>query len=421
MLGGNWYVRRIVRVLPLWAARAAMIACTACGTDLSLGEMFTHDPSSSTGGPDSSLVAGTGGAGGGPDVARVPDVGSPADVGSAPDVGNGLDVVSGGSDADLGAMDVTREADARVDVVDGAHDLADASSDNRADVADVSICRATQAACTRSDECCTGLCIGQVCYEPGICQASGACTIGGSCCSGRCDPVGANFACRASCSADGLPCTRADQCCSLGCLNGVCGATCRSQGVACAVNADCCSNNCDPGTRLCLFVANDHDVCQNAGEACIGTDETVTCCSNSCNAMTRRCNLPATTCHGMGSTCAADAECCKGRCLPNAQNQRVCQIPCAATGSSCAAGAECCSFRCSGAPSRCAAPDTLDGGAICRSTGQSCAANAQCCSRYCAAGFCDLPCQLAGVGCRVGTDCCSGICTGNVCQPFPIP
>jgi hypothetical protein len=398
--------RLAVRVARLWVALGATFGLVACGTDLSLGEMLRHQDDASggsTGDPDSSIV-GNGGSGGSSD---------PGSGGSSALGGGGPD--SSGADA---VVRVDANSAGGGNVGDGA-----TGTDARADGADVSVCRAVRAVCTRPEECCSSFCIGQVCTEPGICQTPGTtCTQSGTCCSGRCDPpaAGTNLVCRDYCSADGARCTRPQDCCSLGCVNSTCSATiCRSQGLACSANADCCSNNCDLVSGLCLFVGNNHDLCQFPGEQCVNTDEAVTCCSGSCNATTLRCNLPQTTCRGVGSTCTLNADCCKGVCRLNAQNQRVCQIPCATDGGTCAGNAECCSFRCSGSPATCAPPQSLDGGPVCQSTGLACTANAQCCSRFCAAGFCDLPCQLTGVACRVGTDCCSGICTGSVCQPLP--
>src|SRR6266511_372553 len=316
----------------------------------------------------------------------------------------------GGADAGYHPRDVGGVTDASV-------------RDDRDAAVEASICRAAQSPCTQSEQCCSRFCISGTCVQPVTCQRTGTCTQSSSCCSDRCEPGMTTLTCRTVCSADGVACTRPQDCCSLGCSNGVCGGGfCKAQGAACAANSECCSFICDSSTRLCRRVGDDADECQPAGEACGAGSTNIVCCSGTCDATLGRCAFPTRTCHGLGASCAQSSDCCMGECLPDAQNQRTCRIRCLADDTACTTSAECCNFGCSGSPAVCGPPIGADpNDPPCTSTNGSCSSHAACCSKYCALGFCDLPCQLAGISCRVAGDCCSGICASGVCQRAPAP
>jgi len=87
---------------------------------------------------------------------------------------------------------------------------------------------------------------------PGACQAAATdCTENTRCCSGRCEPVTGQagvIQCTNACFADGVACTKALDCCALGCFGGRCGGgLCKVESESCTANADCCSGVCHGG------------------------------------------------------------------------------------------------------------------------------------------------------------------------------
>ncbi|HET9834061.1 MAG TPA: hypothetical protein VFP91_20195, partial [Vicinamibacterales bacterium] len=297
--------------------------------------------------------------------------------------------------------------------LDGGGQTVD-SPDARAEATDAFVCRPMSAACTRAGECCSRTCISGVCVPLGTCQIAGTtCSFGSACCSGRCqeEPLYSSKVCGSSCSADGIPCIRAQNCCSLACYNGVCGGQmCKIWEDTCSTNADCCTNICDPITHKCELADYDAAGCQPAGETC-APDAGIRCCYG-CNTTLARCAPPPTLCRGIGAACTADSECCRGACMPNDHNVKVCQIPCLADGASCTTAVECCSYGCSGSPSKCGHPD----GPACGATGQRCVTHSDCCSQACDDGYCAVKCGLPGVHCSVEDDCCSESCVNSVCR-----
>jgi len=284
----------------------------------------------------------------------------------------------------------------------------------------VGTCAPHAAPCTKSVDCCSRFCIDGACVDPNVCSKPEVeCSKSSSCCSGRCvqESTGSEMECSEYCFVDGVACSEAYDCCSLGCFGGVCGGgLCHVRGETCTANAECCSNVCIAGT--CDL--NPAALCREPGDVCT-SDPGGGCCYG-CDAATQRCKIDPNQCRAQGAPCASDANCCKGVCLPNASGAYVCQIPCHGDGSSCGQDAECCSFNCTGSPSTCRAPGsgTTDASilASCGVTGSRCGAGSQCCSRFCSGGFCDLPCRLTGITCAAGPDCCSGLCAGT-CQETP--
>src|SRR5262249_6697689 len=162
-----------------------------------------------------------------------------------------------------------------------------------------------------------------------------------------CDPITSPSTptCRPSCAADGAPCAKPQDCCSLGCSNGTCsgGAMCKIRQQPCTTPFDCCSMICDTSNQCQR--SNDDTHCRLAGEDC-DDPEPNECCFG-CNTATGRCMSDPTMCRGLGADCTgAPTSCCKGICSMNAQQRLVCQIPCLADGAPCTMGAECCGFAC---------------------------------------------------------------------------
>src|SRR4029077_15764845 len=86
----------------------------------------------------------------------------------------------------------------------------------------------------------------------GACQAAARdCTENAQGCSGRCEPVTGQagvIQCTNACFADGVACTKALDCCSLGCFGGRCGGgLCKVESDACTANSECCSDICQGG------------------------------------------------------------------------------------------------------------------------------------------------------------------------------
>ncbi len=281
-------------------------------------------------------------------------------------------------------------------------------------------CAPHAAPCNKSLDCCSRFCVGGACVDPNLCSKPEVdCTKSSSCCSGRCvhDTGGSDMECSEYCFVDGVACTRAYDCCTLGCFGGICGGdVCHVSGQTCTANAECCSNLCASGKCELDPAAT----CREPGETC--SSAAGGGCCYGCDPATQRCQIDPQQCRAQGAPCSSDANCCKGVCMPDATGSYVCQTPCRSDGASCGQDADCCSFNCSGSPSTCKpiASGAIDGSATasCGATGYRCSAGSQCCSKFCSGGFCDLPCRLTGITCAVAADCCSGLCAGT-CQETP--
>jgi hypothetical protein len=233
-------------------------------------------------------------------------------------------------------------------------------------------CGASGGACTQSSECCSNLCLGNVCVASiGACGSSGAsCTVGTDCCTGAC----VNGACGAAqCVSLGDPCPASgNACCTDTCVAGKCapiggggagdggagGAGCTTAGNTCAANGDCCSGLCSNGV----------------------------------------CNIASSYCTQMGDICFHAADCCGGVCnSPNSSavsptNPGTCGAPPSVGG-----------VNCSGVD-----------GTLCDPTQVGCAAG--CCSHLCAPfgptgiTICQQAqgCHVEGDLCRQNADCCGG-------------
>jgi hypothetical protein len=231
-------------------------------------------------------------------------------------------------------------------------------------------CGSSGSVCAQSSECCSNLCLGNVCVSSiGACGSSGAsCAVGTDCCTGAC----VNGSCSAAqCVSLGDPCpTTGNACCTDTCVGGKCApiggggggdggtAACTTAGNTCASNAQCCSGLCSSGT----------------------------------------CNIASSYCTQQGDICFHAADCCGGVCnSPNASavsptNPGTCGVPPSVGG-----------VNCSGVD-----------GTLCDPLQVGCAAG--CCSHLCAPfgptgiTICQQAqgCHVEGDLCRQNADCCGG-------------
>ncbi len=274
-------------------------------------------------------------------------------------------------------------------------------------------CQAASAKCCTNAECCSGACVDGACAAPtpgGQCLApDAACTKHEACCSGRCEPITgqAITKCTDACRGNGLPCTRAQDCCSLGCFAGVCAAQlCLLVGEKCTANAACCSGVCDPEKGECQ-VDSVNSTCRPTGEQCTSGSQRGCCLATPqgdlCDKTTfdpPRCALPPRTCHGITADCTGDSQCCSRRCDPTTKK---CVPSCVPDGTSCAANCgacatakcdECCGGFCNNGVCSSTPPPGADGGgpaADGKPVGSPCASSAECATKLCLAGFCERP------------------------------
>lgn len=180
-------------------------------------------------------------------------------------------------------------------------------------------------ACTLTDVCKAGVCLGT---NPKVCNDDNACT-DDSCNiqTGACQFTNNN---QNPCS-DGNACTLTDLCSAGTCVG--------SSPKACDDTNPCTDDQCNPATGLCVFVANDANVCSD-GNACTQTDLCVSgtclgsspkscddlqeCTDDSCNPSTGMCvftNDNTNTCSD-GNSCTLTDFCNNGVCEGN--NLKVC-------------------------------------------------------------------------------------------------
>ncbi len=277
-------------------------------------------------------------------------------------------------------------------------------------------CNLQGSACAKGFDCCSGTCNGGSCVgntiggsadggAPGgsgplSCSApTSSCTLSAECCSGRCEPVVGQagvIKCRDACRADGLACADAQDCCGLGCFDGVCTSKklCLVVGDSCTVNSECCSSVCDQSKKECAVdLAN--STCRPTGEDCSSGPQSGCCGATKANdlCVDGRCALPPTACHGNTATCASDSECCSGHCDAASKTCAVVKA-CTPSLGACVTGADCCAASCTnGSCDAPVAPPPVVGSdaappALCISTGASCTDSASCCSSLCLGTFC---------------------------------
>lgn len=262
------------------------------------------------------------------------------------------------------------------------------------DDAGVLLCRSLGATCTAAAECCSRSCEGGLCGGPssgGACDPAAApCTAASACCTARCEPVpnSTQRACLPACFGDGVACTRALECCSLGCNNGLCGgAICKVSNDDCTANVECCSHRC-VGGQCEVNVQN----CRPTGETCNSGGSTTCCGVCDKNAQPRpRCVFGDDACRGTGAACQADGGaggCCRGTCV-----NVLCATPCAVPGAACSATSPCCAGSCLNGTCAQATLDagvaTFNDGGTCFAIGTRCTSAGECCTQVCFGGFCE--------------------------------
>ena len=308
-------------------------------------------------------------------------------------------------------------------------------------------CRAINAQCGFSVDCCSNVCVNGRCTD-GVCSGlDGPCgRSGGTCCTGGfCalagGPTGDTcLACRAltqTCSAN-------EQCCSNSCVLGRCtdgscspvdgpcgrsGGTCCTGGVCvlgggatgdtclacraltqtCSANEQCCSNSCVLGRCTDGSCSPVDGPCGRSGGTC--------CTGGFCVLGGGATGDTCLACRALTQTCSANEQCCSNSCVLGRCTDGSCSPvdgPCGRSGGTCCTGGVC----------------VLGGGATgdtclaCRALTQTCSANEQCCSNSCVLGRCtdgscspvDGPCGRSGGTCCTGGFCVlGGGATGDTC------
>lgn len=242
-------------------------------------------------------------------------------------------------------------------------------------------CQAEGGSCDAPGDCCSGRCASGMCIAgPGTCDAvAEPCTVDGNCCSGRCEPVpgGQNQACLGVCFATGAACTRALDCCSLGCFGGVCtNQLCVVEGQTCAADSDCCSNSCGADHRCKVDLTPG---CRPTGESCSSGGSTH-CCSEVCDPDSHRCDFAPDTCVALGGPCDVTADCCSGQCSGG-----TCTPVCNPVGGACTSDASCCDGNCDPVSMTCRPPV-----GTCVPAGGACTTDAACCHDLCIGGACTI-------------------------------
>lgn len=294
------------------------------------------------------------------------------------------DVANEGPPNDASSLETGADG---LDAVDDLTRLCVAPASGRA-------CADNGAACAIDPECCSGRCEGDTCLEPGTCAGVGiACLARSTCCSGRCESsVGSTSrACLNYCLPDGAACSRALDCCSMGCHAAQCGAPlCSTVGSRCTEAADCCSGSCSLDDGQCRDKSDDSQAaCLATGESCSPqlVDGAPSNCCGACDATSSRCVFGPGPCLPVGSVCQVDSDCCRGTCAVGASGVAVCTAPCLADGTVCSLGADCCNHHCNGWPGACGPAVT------CSLLGAGCQVDADCCSGQCLSGACGSNCQ----------------------------
>jgi hypothetical protein len=253
-------------------------------------------------------------------------------------------------------------------------------------------CQALGARCGSDGDCCSVHCAAGACAVPGACAgANTACTSPAQCCSGRCEPTAGStmLFCLDECQPAGAPCSRASDCCDLGCNGVTCtGPECLREGSDCTADVQCCSNECDAedgGRGKCVIDMT--ATCRGSGEDCTSGGSGK--CCDLCDP-TGRCDPGAgASCRPLGAVCVTSEDCClRAPCSDDGTGRLLCTSALLADGVSCVASFECASASCIG-----------DKPPTCGSAAPSCV--------------------VTGASCTGATPCCSGPCADGVCQPSP--
>ncbi len=230
-------------------------------------------------------------------------------------------------------------------------------------------------ACTRTDTCQAGACVGA---DPVTCTALDQCHAVGVCnpASGVCSNP--NKAEGTSCN-DGNACTRADTCQA--------GACTGADPVICAALDQCHAIGvCDPSSGVCSNPNKADGVGCNDGNACTRAD---TCQAGACVGSNPVICVARDQCHAAG-TCDPVSGACSN---PNKADESACN-----DGSACTRADTCQEGTCVGAdPVTCAPTDACHVGGVCDA----------------ATGMCTNPTKPDGAACDEGT------CDDGVCVPTP--
>ena len=291
-------------------------------------------------------------------------------------------------------------------------------------------------ACTASDTCQTGICVGA---DAVTCAAPDPCRV-----AGICDP--ATGACTSATAPDGTTCDDGDRCTrSDACQAGTCVG---AWPVACTASDQChLPGVCDPATGACSTLAKPDGAACNDANACTRTDSCragvckgtrpVTCVASdqchavgTCDPTTGTCSMPArpdgAPCDD-GDACTRTDTCRAGLCA--GASPMVCAVPdqCHDAGV-CDPLTGACSVRAKsdGSPcddgNACTRADTCQAGVCIGTSPVACAAPDQChAAGVCdpATGACSLPVKPDGTSCDDGsactrTDACrAGVCVGT--------
>ncbi len=238
-------------------------------------------------------------------------------------------------------------------------------------------------ACTQTDTCQAGLCIGA---NPVTCTAADQCHMAGACnpATGVCSaPVAPNgTACN-----DGNACSQTDTC-----QTGVCTG---ANPVTCTATTPChVAGVCNPATGVCTTPVAPNGTACNDGNACTQTD---TCQTGTCAGANPVTCTAADQCHVAGVCNPATGVCS----APVAPNGSACN-----DGNACSQSDTCQTGVCTGAnPVTCTPGDACHVAGVCNP----------------ATGACTAPVAAAGTPCNDGLFCTaidtcngSGACTGTV-------
>ncbi|MGC4119635.1 MAG: thrombospondin type 3 repeat-containing protein [Myxococcales bacterium] len=320
-----------------------------------------------------------------------------------------------------------------------------------------------QDACTLTDQCQAGACVGtgaRVCPAAGECELDPVCDKSRGCvyapapdtkpcaddglaCSvDLCDGFGlcrhpaapSGTSCRqASCSVAGAvpaascdgssstcPVAQVVDCQGYACAAGACLASCGS-------DADCAATAyCDTAQQKCEPKRVQGGACTASSMCSDGPCVDGYCCDTACTGQCEACDVAGAqgTCspfagapHGERTACATDGSACGGQCELTKRDGCVyptasCRAAaCDATSHTATLAADC-------AQGRCPAVQTTDCGSF-RCGATACAGNcvmdADCApGAFCSAGLC-LPQLAAGTACARGGQCADGFCVDGVC------
>jgi hypothetical protein len=283
-------------------------------------------------------------------------------------------------------------------------------------------------ACTQSDACQLGVCTGSnsvVCAAPDQCHTAGSCDPLTGVCTNPAKPNGT------ACD-DGHACTQSDSCQAGACVGTTvaAGTVCRASTGACDAAETC--NGASPDCPANALVAAGV-VCRSSAGACdpaeVCDGSTVNCPVDGLSPVNTVCRLSggqcdvAETCTGSSATCPADAKVAPGTvCRASAgvcdpaevcNGSNTCPVDSLSPGSTvCRASVGACDAddKCTGSSATCPADAKVGAGTICRSSAGACDPAEVCdgSSTTCSANLLspvNTTCRLSGGQCDVAETC----------------